>query len=325
MQRTSRQPQSRLTLLAVVWIATVAVACQDGDYRPTASTPGPTAAAERAIMMRSEARMAEAPMKKEGDGRAAPEYRSSRTTALPDFAASAPRDSISTQSAPIIPDMIIRNGSASIKVDSLELAIANVNELVARLNGYVGNVAVTSGENEVRSATLELKVPAARFNDAMAGMQPIGKVESSMSTAADVGEEFVDVSARMANGKRLEDRLVSLLAARTGTLEDVLSVERELARVRQEIERYEGRIRFLKSRVATSTITVNVHEAVPLVSGVPGTNVIGEAVADMWRNFVHFIAASISALGYLIPLALICAATWLLLRRYAWWMKPVAK
>jgi hypothetical protein len=212
--------------------------------------------------------------------------------------------------------MIIRNGDVSVQVDSLEIAIERVRQLATALGGTLGNVSVNTGERQVRSATLQIKVPAARFDDAMHGMTPLGKVERSTTTAEDVGEEFVDVNARVANAKRLESRLVVLLATRTGKLEDVLAVERELARVREEIERYEGRIRYLSSRVAISTIGVLVHEKPPLIASQPGTNVIGHAFANMWRNFVAFVAIGIESLGVVIPLA---ALAWLLLWRWKRW------
>ena len=212
--------------------------------------------------------------------------------------------------------MLIRNGAASILVDSLEEAIAKVQQLATQLNGMVGNVSIASGENEVRSATLQVRVPAAQFDAAISGLKPIGKVEHSSTSAEDVGEEFVDVSARVANSKRLEERLISVLATRTGKLDEILAVERELARVREEIERYEGRVRYLRSRVAISTLTITVHEKAPLVSGVPGTNVIAEAFATMWRNFVQFVAAFIASLGVLVPLALIVGGFVYVLKRF---------
>ena len=216
----------------------------------------------------------------------------------------------------VVPNMIIRNGSVSIEVDSLELAITAVRALATRLGGYVGNVSMSTGEYTVRSATLELKIPSARFDETMNSLSPIGKVEQSESTAQDVGEEFVDLTARMTNARRLEERFVTLLATRTGKLEEVLAVERELARVREEIERYEGRLRFLKSRAAMSTLSVTVHEKAPLVSSNPGTSVIGEAFRNMWRNFVTFIAAIISSMGVIVPvLALIGLGAWLWRRR----------
>lgn len=215
----------------------------------------------------------------------------------------------------IVPSMIIRNGFVSIEVDSLEVAVAGVRALATRMGGYIGNVSTSTGEHAVRSATLEVKIPAARFDEAMSGLSPLGKVEQSNTTAEDVGEEFVDLTARMANSRRLEERLVSLLATRAGKLEDVLAVERELARVREEIERVEGRMRFLKTRAAVSTLSVTVHEPAPLVSpDTPGVNVIGEAFRDMWRNFVNLVALAISSLGVVIPVAAVLALV-------AWWWR----
>ena len=207
------------------------------------------------------------------------------------------------------PSMIIRNGDVSLQVGSVERSIEAIRVLAASLTGYVGNVAIVTGEHQVHSATLEVKVPAARFDDLMAGVRPLGEVERSNATAEDVGEEFVDISARIANGKRLEARLIALLASRTGKLEDVLAVERELARVREEIERYEGRLRYLGSRIAMSTIMVTVHEKPPLVAS-PGTNVIRNAFVNMWRNFVGLVAFSIEALGVAIPVLALAGLTW---------------
>ncbi len=216
----------------------------------------------------------------------------------------------------VVPSMIIRNGNVSIQVDSMELAVTAVRALASRLGGYVGNVSTSTGEYAVRSATLELKIPSARFDEALSGMAPIGKVEQSNSTAEDVGEEFVDLTARVSNSRRLEERLITLLATRTGKLEDVLAVERELARVREEIERVEGRMRFLKSRVSMSTLSVTVHEKAPIVSpDNPGQNVIADAFRNMWRNFVTFIAMIISSLGVIIPIvALLTLLGW-------WWRR----
>ena len=229
-------------------------------------------------------------------------------------AQSSPAQVVPTSKAPAsadAPSMVIRNGDVALQVDSIEPAIDAVRKVAASLGGYIGNVSVSAGERQFKSASLELKIPAARFDDAMMGLAPIRKLERSTSSAQDVGEEFVDITARIANAKRLEARLVNLLATRTARLQDVLSVERELARVREEIERYEGRARYLSSRAAMSTIVANVHEPLPIVASQPGTSPMREAFVNMWRNFVRFVAAAIEISGVAIPLAvLIGAAFW---------------
>ena len=219
--------------------------------------------------------------------------------------------------------MLIRTGTASIEVAALEKAIERVRELAARLGGYVGNTSTQTGEGQVRSATLVLKIPAGRFDEAVSGLSPFGKVESVTVEAEDVGEEFVDLTARTTNAKRLEERLLALLANRTGKLEEVVNVERELARVREEIERIDGRLRYLKTRVAMSTLTISVHEPVTILPPRVGPGVMNEAFRQSWRNFVEFVAALVASLGWLVPLSTITAAIYMAWRRFGR-RRPVA-
>jgi uncharacterized protein DUF4349 len=201
--------------------------------------------------------------------------------------------------------MIIRTGNASIEVDSLDPGLGALRQLARRVGGYVANSSIQGGKEQVRTASIEIKVPAERFEDLTAGLEPLGRLEFVNVSAQDVGEEFVDLSARVANGRRLEDRLINLLATRTGKLQDVLTVERELARVREEIERLEGRMRFLKTRAAVSSLTVSMHEPPPIVGQNPGHSVIGEAFLRAWRNFVDVLAGAIASLGYVVPVAVV--------------------
>jgi hypothetical protein len=196
--------------------------------------------------------------------------------------------------------LIVRTGQAGIEVDSLEPAMTELRRVVQRAGGFVADASVQSGRNQLRQATLELKVPSTRFDELTEGLQPIGRLEFVNVGAEDVSEEFVDLTARVANGRRLEDRLVELLRTRTGKLQDVLSVERELARVREEIERMEGRLRYLKSSAQLSTLSVSLHEPVPIVA-THGPGPIVEAFRAAWRNFVGVLAGAIASLGFVVP------------------------
>jgi hypothetical protein len=195
--------------------------------------------------------------------------------------------------------LIVRTGQASIEVDSLDAAMGALRRVAQRAGGFVADASVQSGRNQLRQATLELKVPSARFDDLTEGLQGIGRLEYVNVSADDVSEEYVDITARVANGRRLEERLIELLRTRTGKLQDVLTVERELARVREEIERLEGRLRFLKTSAQLSTLSVSLHEPVPLVAHGPGP--IPEAFRAAWRNFVGVLSTAIASLGYVVP------------------------
>jgi hypothetical protein len=212
--------------------------------------------------------------------------------------------------------LIIRTGQASIEVDSLEPSMAELRRIVQRAGGFVADASVQSGRNQLRSATLELKVPASRFDDLTEGLGPLGRLEFVNVGAEDVSEEFVDLAARVANGRRLEDRLVELLRTRTGKLQDVLSVERELARVREEIERMEGRLRFLKTSAQLSTLTVSLHEPPPILASHPGRSVIAEAFRTAWRNFVGVLAGGIASLGFVVPIVILGWGALIVAKRY---------
>ncbi len=219
-----------------------------------------------------------------------------------------------SDSASAAPAMLIRTGQASIEVDSLEPAIAAVRALAQRMGGYVANTSLAAGREQVRAATLQLKVPSARFDALVGGLAPLGRVEMVNVNAEDVGEEYVDVAARVANARRLEARLLTLLERSAARLSDVLAVERELARVREEIERAEGRLRFLRTRVALSTLDVTVHERAPILPGTPSRNPLLQALRQAWRNFVAVLAFGIASLGVLIPLGVVAVVVWRVVR-----------
>ena len=319
-----RSPRRRAIGLAVVGSSALvlAVACGDG---PTSSREVrqalSTSAADQASEVRSVLADGAAPpitLQKKGDA----------SMSVQPFAASAPATppspaavtpSQATAISQVSSSMIIRTGYAGVEVDSLDVAIARVRALAARVGGFVANTAVQGGKDQLRSASLEVKVPSERFDEALSGLAPIGKVESVNVSAQDVGEEYVDIAARVENSHRLEARLVNLLANRTGKLQDVLTVERELARVREEIERYEGRMRYLRARVSLSTLTIAVHERAPIIVPVAGDGPIVVALREAWRNFVGFIAGGIASLGVLIPLGALIFVGWLGVRRLVPW------
>jgi hypothetical protein len=205
--------------------------------------------------------------------------------------------------------LLIRTGSIGIEVDSLESAVEQVRRVAAAVGGYVANASARTTEFD-RSASLELKVPAARFEATVERLRAIGRVEAVNVSVEDVGEEYVDAAARMANAQRLEARLLELLTGRAGRLTDVLEVERELARVREQVERYAGRLQLLRQRAALSTLTVQLHEPGTVVGRQPGLGVVGEAFGQAWVNFIYFMAFLVKSLGVLVPLGALAWGGW---------------
>ncbi|HEY2509350.1 MAG TPA: DUF4349 domain-containing protein [Polyangiaceae bacterium] len=105
---------------------------------------------------------------------------------------------------------------------------------------------------------VEVRVPSARFREALGKIEPLGEVTHRSVQATDVSDEFHDAEVRLQNLRATRTRLEGLLA-QAKTLVDTLAVERELERVSQEIDRLEGRLEFLKSRIAYSSIAVTAE------------------------------------------------------------------
>lgn len=215
-----------------------------------------------------------------------------------------------------LPTMLIRTGYASVQVDSLEPAIAGLEAIARRVGGYVGNTSFSGGEENRRSATLQLRIPAARFDEARTGIDALGKVLAVTVQVQDVGEEYSDASARLSSKRQVETRLLELLRTQVGKLSDVVELEQALAQVREEIESTEGRLRYLRNQVGLSTMTVMLTEPGVAIAE-PGYHPIRDSFGVAWRNFTGFIAGIIASAGWVLPLAVLLYAGFLILKR-AW-------
>jgi hypothetical protein len=215
-----------------------------------------------------------------------------------------------------LPTMLIRTGHAEVRVDSLEPAISALGALAYRTGGYVGNTNYMGGEERRRQATIQLRIPSAKFRDVQEGLTAIGEVRSLNIQVQDVGEEYTDAAARVRSKRQVEARLLELLRTRTGRLSDVVELEMALENVRNEIETTEGRLRYLRNQVGLSTMTVTLSEP-GLNIAEPGHHPIRDAFGAAWRNFTGFVAGIIAASGWLIPLGLLVwVGVWL--ARTAW-------
>ena len=209
--------------------------------------------------------------------------------------------------------MLIRNGQASVEVAHLNDAMTKVRQTASQLGGFVANMNVVGGKDEHRSAQIELRIPSAQFDAAVVALGTLGKVESVSASVQDAGDEYVDLGARAANARHMEARLVEMLARRTGKLSEVLTVEQELRRVREEIERYDARLKWLERKAALSSLQVTLHEPVSVLDQ-RGPSPITEAFAEAWRRAVGVLAWCIASLGVIVPLGLLVGGILLLLR-----------
>jgi hypothetical protein len=140
----------------------------------------------------------------------------------------------------------IYQASFQMSVHEVEASIGQIVDLAAGLGGFV---------QERTGDEVTVRVPAARFEEAVAAIEQVGDVLARHVQASEIGEEYRDLAIRLRNAQAMRDRLEGLLRQAQG-VEAALQVERELERVTLEIERLEGRMRFLADRISYSTIAV---------------------------------------------------------------------
>ena len=154
---------------------------------------------------------------------------------------------------PLLQREIVRRGRMHVEVDDLAAARRRLEDALAALGGRVELAEVTADER----ASYTLRVPANRLDAMMDSTAALGEVQSRTVSARDVTDQVVDTEARLAALRATRDRLRELLA-RASSVADVVSVERELARVQGELDSLEGRLQALRGEVALSELVVQL-------------------------------------------------------------------
>ena len=154
---------------------------------------------------------------------------------------------------------IIKEATISFEVDDYSSARKGVDSLVNRWGGYI------SKEDESRtnyrvSNTMTIRVGSENFDNLVnaIGMLP-KRIESKSVNMLDVTEEYIDIEARLKTKREMEQRYYEILK-KAKNIDEVLKVENEIRQLREEIESREGRLKYLRDRVAYSTITLYFYQ-----------------------------------------------------------------
>lgn len=219
-----------------------------------------------------------------------------------------PRQQTGDNPAPV-ERKIIRNASLTLEVEQPSKAMQRIASIAESRGGFV----VTSdsrqqtgakGTKDYEVVTVELRVPAAQFDAALADIRNAGgSVTAQKITGKDVTEEYIDLEARLRTQRALEEQLLEIMKG-AHQVSDAISVQRELANVRTEIERVEGRRRFLENQSSLSTISVTLQPPAPFI----GTTGFFHGVGSAFGEGVDIAAAItlflIRAALALLPLVL---------------------
>lgn len=199
---------------------------------------------------------------------------------------------------------IIRTARLAVKVADFHEAQAKVRSWAGEKNGYVSHSEQKRESEDAFSGTITLKVPREFYTETIDFLRGLGKVYELFETAEDVTDQVVDFKSRLRNAQELEERILRLLKDQTGSIADIIEAERELAKLRKEIEQMQGRLKGLTRKITYATFTVHLF-----VSGsrdIEARAWYGPLYQDL-RDLGFVIAGS---LGALIT-AVVAAAPWI--------------
>jgi hypothetical protein len=156
---------------------------------------------------------------------------------------------------------LIKRGRLRFEASDLEAKAQEVKQLSLKYRGYLSNEETHSYGDRVEY-TYTVRLPSAEFdaflNDLSNGVDYFDEKNISVD---DVTEQFLDVEARLKTKKALEVRYTELLS-KARNVTEILEIERELGKVRAEVESMEGRLKYLSDQVAFSTLDISFYKRV---------------------------------------------------------------
>jgi anti-sigma factor RsiW len=162
--------------------------------------------------------------------------------------------------APLDARKLIRNASVEIEVKTFDDAAQKVSGLARAAGGYVATQNSSRLPNGKMSGALVVKVPPVALDGFLTQLRGLGEIRNQTLGSEDVTKAYFDTDARLRNARRMEDGLLALLKNTKGRVSDLLQVERELGRVRGEIEEMQGQLKLWDALVAYATVTVQLSE-----------------------------------------------------------------
>jgi Domain of unknown function (DUF4349)/Putative zinc-finger len=220
--------------------------------------------------------------------------------------------------------MIVQTASLNILATNYDEASAAIEKLAAAHGGYVEKLGARAHTGNARALSATLRIPTKQLEGFLADVRKLGHVEEETRSNEEVSDQYVDLQARLKSARATEQRLIELLGTRTGKLQDVLEAERELARIRGEIEGMQGQSAILVHRVNYATVQVDLSEEYrrvlgsgPISTGTKIRNAAVEGFTNLEEGAVALVVF-VFAVGpsLLFWLAILLLPGWFIWKRF---------
>ncbi len=183
--------------------------------------------------------------------------------------------------------MIVQTASITMLASNYDQASAAIEPITKRHGGYVQDMNVDTRTGMARTVSATLRVPDSQLDVFLADLRKLSHVEQETRNNQEVTDQYVDLTARLKTARATEQRILELLAERTGKLSDVLDAERELARIRGDVESMDGQRANLVHRVRYASVQLQLNEeyrAQLNPKAVSAATLLRNSLVDGFRN-----------------------------------------
>jgi hypothetical protein len=218
--------------------------------------------------------------------------------------------------------VMVYTSQLTVYIKSLTETEKRLPALLATYEAYISN-SETGRYNELeRRAEWTIRVPVGKYAALLKELGGLGGLVSSSSKVDDMTAEYVDIEARLKNKRDVESRLQSILAQKAAKLSDILEVEKELGRVREDIDATLSRLNYLKSQASMSTITLEAYESSKYFSNLNDASFLEKVqyqFLDSITALKNFCLRSFYFFIYIIPWISIGVLGFWLFRKFKTW------
>ena len=172
----------------------------------------------------------------------------------------ADASSAETPAAEVANRKLIRNANVELEIVSFEDAVQKITAFANEERGYVATTNSQKQANGKLRGQVIVKVLPENLDRFLQKIRGLGELKNQTLGTEDVTKAYFDTDARLKNARVMEQRLIEMLKTKTGKVSDLLQVEKELGRVREDIEKMQGELKYWDSQVQFATVTISLAE-----------------------------------------------------------------
>jgi Domain of unknown function (DUF4349) len=155
---------------------------------------------------------------------------------------------------------LIRNANVELEIVSFNDAAQKITAFATEERGYVATTNSQKQANGKLRGQVIVKVLPENLDRFLQKIRGLGELKNQTLATEDVTKAYFDTDARLKNARVMEQRLIEMLKTKTGKVSDLLQVEKELGRVREDIEKMQGELKYWDSQVQFAKVTISLEE-----------------------------------------------------------------